>query len=158
MPDQPLVSIVTPVYNQARYVEDTINSVLNQTYPQIEYIVINDGSTDESLSIIDRYRDRVRVVDQPNRGQAATLNRGWSESSGQIFGYLSSDDLLDPHCVERLVSVLLADARVVCAYPDCDLISPETVTLKRGVCRQFVLEELVIGQEMLHRSWRAVAG
>lgn len=157
---RPLVSIVTPVYNQERFVEDTIKSVLSQTYSPIEYIVINDGSTDGSLSVIEQYRDKVKIVDQINRGQAATLNRGWSESSGQFIGYLSSDDLLDPRCIERLVSILTANDEVVCAYPDCNLISPESAILKRGVCRPFVIDELVIEQECYigpGALWRAAA-
>ena len=147
MHDKPLVSIVTPVYNQERYVEDTIKSVLSQTYSPIEYIVINDGSTDGSLSIIEQYRGMLKVIDQANHGQAATLNRGWSECSGQFIGYLSSDDLLAPNCIERLMSVLLENNDAVCVYPDCNLISPEGAVLKGGVCRPFILEELVIGQE-----------
>lgn len=160
MPHKPLVSIITPVYNQERYVEETIKSVLSQTYSPIEYIVINDGSTDASLSIIERYRDKVTVIDQPNRGQAATLNRGWSQSTGEFIGYLSSDDVLAPDCIERLVAVLLADDDVVCAYPDCDLISSESTVLKRSVCRPFSIEELVIGQECYigpGALWRAAA-
>jgi glycosyltransferase involved in cell wall biosynthesis len=143
----PLVSIVTPLYNQLRYIETTIESVLSQTYGRIEYIVVNDGSNDGSRECLEKYRGKITIIDQENMGQAQALNRGWSLSRGKYIGYLSSDDILAPRCVETLVSELEANPDLVCAYPNSDLISPDSNILKHGVCRPFDLEKLVIEQE-----------
>lgn len=143
----PLVTIVTPAFNQAKFVAETIESVLAQNYPNIEYIVIDDGSTDDTAAILDRYHDRVRVVTQPNAGQALTLNRGWSQARGSILGYLSSDDILYPTAVAELVAVLEEESTNVCVFPDCDLIDPASRIVKRNVCRKFDLESLIVEQE-----------
>lgn len=99
----PLVSIVTPAFNQCEYLDETIKSVLAQTYPNIEYIVIDDGSTDQTWTILQKWNDRVHCLTHSNMGQAATLNKGWQMARGEVLGYLSSDDLLNPTAVERLM-------------------------------------------------------
>jgi glycosyltransferase involved in cell wall biosynthesis len=120
--DLPLVTIVTPTYNQADYLAETIDSVLAQDYPNIEYIVIDDGSTDHTDEILKQYDGRIRWESQANMGQAATLNRGWEMGSGEIIGYLSSDDLLKPNAVSESVNGLLNDPDIVLVYPDFELI------------------------------------
>jgi len=120
--DLPLVTIVTPTYNQADYLTETIDSVLAQDYPNIEYIVIDDGSTDHASEILKQYDGRLYWERQANMGQAATLNRGWEMGAGEIIGYLSSDDLLKPQAVTESVSFLLNNPEVILIYPDFDLI------------------------------------
>lgn len=157
---RPLVSIVTPLYNQVDFIEETLQSVLTQTYGSIEYIVVNDGSTDGSRAIVEKYAGKIQVIDQENRGQACALNNGWSIANGKYISYLSSDDILLPDCVERLVRVLELRDDVVCAFPDCNLISRTSDVLKSSVSRPFDLEELLIGQECYigpGALWRASA-
>ena len=120
--DLPLMTIVTPAYNQADYLSETIDSVLAQDYPNIEYIVIDDGSTDCTSEILKQYDGRIRWESQDNMGQAATLNKGWAMGSGEIIGYLSSDDLLKSDAVSALVRCLLERPEVVLVYPDFELI------------------------------------
>nr|WP_305909921.1 glycosyltransferase [Methylomarinum sp. Ch1-1]MDP4522860.1 glycosyltransferase [Methylomarinum sp. Ch1-1] len=102
----PLVTIVTPTYNQAEYLAETIESILAQTYPNIEYIVINDGSTDHTEEVLNLYRERVTCITQENMGQSATLNKGWTIAKGKFIGYLSSDDILYPDAISCLVDAL----------------------------------------------------
>lgn len=120
------VSIVTPVYNQEAFVEETVRSVLAQDYPDIEYIVIDDGSTDGSLVRLQRLADefpgRFQLIHQRNAGQAATLNRGWAQARGDVLAYLSSDDRLHPESVSRMVAALQAAPEVAVAYCDFCLI------------------------------------
>jgi len=98
------VSIVTISYNQAEFLEDAILSVLNQDYPNIEYIVVDPGSTDGSREIIEKYRDRLdHIVYEPDDGPADGLNKGFSRAAGDIYGYLNADDILLPTTVSHFV-------------------------------------------------------
>src|SRR5947208_10566760 len=114
-----LVSIVTPSYNQAAFLEDTIRSVLEQDYEPIEYVVVDGGSTDGSVDIVERYADRLAWwTSEPDDGQAQAINKGFAHTRGQILGYLNSDDTLLPGAVSRLVAALEADPELVCVYGD----------------------------------------
>lgn len=118
----PLVSIVIPAYNHAGYLAQAIDSVLAQDYPRIELIVIDDGSTDATPQILRNYEGRAQIVRQQNAGQAATLNRGWAMARGELLGYLSADDVLDPAAVRAAVEALEAHPDIVLTYCDFELI------------------------------------
>lgn len=121
-----LVSIVTPVYNQCEYLAATMESVLAQDYPNLEYLVIDDGSTDGSLELARRYEashpGRLKVLGQANAGQAATLNRGWTLCQGELIGYLSSDDTLEPGAITALVAALAERSDCSVSYGDFRLM------------------------------------
>jgi hypothetical protein len=101
---RPLVSIVTPSLNQGRFLKRTIQSVLNQSYPHIEYFVVDGGSTDNSLEILESFGERFSWVSEPDRGQSDAINKGFERSKGEIRAYLNSDDILLPHAVEKVVA------------------------------------------------------
>lgn len=102
--DWPRVSIVTPSYNQARFIEETIRSVLLQGYPSLEYIIMDGGSTDGSVETIRRYENRLAYwSSEPDRGAAAALNKGFRHATGEILGFLNTDDFLLPGCLPRIV-------------------------------------------------------
>lgn len=119
---RPLVSIITPAYNQADYLAATIDSVLAQDYPNIEYLVLDDGSTDATPEVLARYSGIVHWERHANMGQSRTLNKGWSLATGKYLGYLSSDDLLLPTAVSMLVDAMERQPEIVVAYCDFDLI------------------------------------
>jgi tetratricopeptide (TPR) repeat protein/glycosyltransferase involved in cell wall biosynthesis len=96
----PKISIVTPSYNQGEFIEETILSVIKQNYPQVEYILIDGGSTDNTLEIVDRYRQYFSyVVSEADGGQSAALNKGFRQATGEIFTWLNSDDRLAPNAL-----------------------------------------------------------
>jgi glycosyltransferase involved in cell wall biosynthesis len=135
--DLPLVTIVTPAYNQADYLSETIDSVLAQDYPNIEYIVIDDGSTDCTSEILKQYDGRIRGESQANIGQAATLNRGWQMGSGQIVGYLSADDLLKPFAISESVPFMLRNPEAILVYPDFELIDAKGKFIRKVETLEF---------------------
>jgi glycosyltransferase involved in cell wall biosynthesis len=100
---RPTVSIVIDNYNYERFLSDAIESALGQTYPSVEVVVVDDGSTDGSRRVIDRYRHQVVTVAQSNGGQAAALNAGFAASTGDLVIFLDADDELHPQAAERVV-------------------------------------------------------
>ncbi|MFC1868225.1 glycosyltransferase family 2 protein [Thermodesulfobacteriota bacterium] len=102
MPDLPKISIVTPSYNQGEFIEATIRSVLDQNYPNLEYIVMDGGSTDGSVDIIKKYANRLTHWEShPDKGQADAIYRGFERATGEILGWVNSDDLLISGCLDK---------------------------------------------------------
>lgn len=103
MPDGdplPKISIITPSYNQGRFLEETIRSILLQGYPNLEYIIIDGGSTDNSVEIIKKYKPWLSYwVSEPDKGQSHAINKGFEKATGQILGWLNSDDMYLPNCL-----------------------------------------------------------
>jgi glycosyltransferase involved in cell wall biosynthesis len=112
---QPLVSVLINNYNYGRYLGEAIDSALNQTYPQLEIIVVDDGSTDNSQQVITSYGDRLIPVFKHNGGQASALNAGFAVSQGAVICLLDADDIWLPTKVEQVVTA-------VCAYPEASVI------------------------------------
>jgi glycosyltransferase involved in cell wall biosynthesis len=99
----PKISLVTPSFNQAPYLEQTIRSVLDQGYPNLEYVIIDGGSTDGSADIIRRYAGQLKYwVSERDKGQTDALNKGLSHCTGDVFGYINSDDYLYPRSLARV--------------------------------------------------------
>jgi glycosyltransferase involved in cell wall biosynthesis len=116
----PLVSIVTPTFNQCRFVRDTIESVLEQSYSRVEYLVIDDGSTDGTPQILAEYTGRIEWESQPNMGQTPTINKGWQRSRGEIVTWLNSDDTLLPGALEKIVAYFGE-------HPEVDIVFGDTI-------------------------------
>jgi glycosyltransferase involved in cell wall biosynthesis len=120
---RPLVTIVTPSYNQADFLDAAIRSVLDQDYERIEYAVADGGSTDGSVEIIRRYDDRLAWwTSGPDGGQAAALNRAFERSSGELLGWLNSDDTLLPGAITRVVTEFERDPGLLLAYGDAEFV------------------------------------
>lgn len=126
----PKVSIVIPTYNTGRYVLDAIDSVLAQTYPHVELIVVDDGSTDDTPALLDQHKGSFTRYRQVNAGQSAAMNFGWEQSSGELMGYLSADDRLHPNAIETIVATMHDKPDAVLAYPDFCVIDEHSALVR----------------------------
>jgi len=166
MIEQPLVSIVTPSYNQSAYIEATIRSVLSQDYPHVEYWIIDGGSTDGSLEIIEKYADRLTGwLSEPDEGQGDAINKGFRRTSGEIMAWINSDDLYRPQAIQNAVRVLRAHPQVGLVYSDVDSIDANGERFNRMHYDQWQLADLmafkILGQPSVffRRSvWEAAGG
>jgi len=129
----PKISIITPSYNQGKFIEETIQSVLSQNYPNLEYIIIDGGSTDNTIEVIKNYESQISYwVSEPDRGQTHALNKGLARATGDILAYLNSDDYYLP-------GTLLKVARYFCQFSQTDLLN--------GRCRYVNAEGKKIGDQ-----------
>ncbi len=144
MKNTPLVSIVIPAYNHADFLRECVESVLGQNYSNIELIVIDDGSTDTTANILASYGDRFQWQSQSNMGQSATLNKGWAMAKGDIFGYLSADDVLRPEAVSQAVTAMICRPEIVATYCDFDLIDSSSRSVRRVATPNFDVKDLVL--------------
>ncbi len=146
MPRYPLVSIVTPSYNQAHFIEETIHSVLAQDYPRIEYLIVDGGSTDGSVDIIKKYADRLSWwVSEKDKGHADALNKGFAHASGEILAWLNSDDTYYPGAVAEAVAYLQGHPEVGMVYGDADLTDDSGRVIGRFASRQTDYRRLLRG-------------
>jgi glycosyltransferase involved in cell wall biosynthesis len=142
----PIVSIVIPSYNQARFLEFAIRSVLEQDYPNIEYILVDGGSTDGSADIIHRYADRFAWwVSEKDRGHADALNKGFFYAKGGILAWLNSDDTYYPGAISDAVASLQAHPEVGMVYGDADLTDENGIVIGRFASRQTDYRKLLRG-------------
>jgi glycosyltransferase involved in cell wall biosynthesis len=148
---QPLVSIITPSFNQARYLEATIQSVLSQDYAPIEYLLIDGGSTDDSVEIIKKYEDRFAYwVSEKDNGQAEAINKGLIRAKGEIVAWLNSDDYYLTHTISAVVKIFEENPGVVMVYGDMLAVDEQGQTINVLKYKQLSLEDLlcfqIIGQ------------
>ena len=97
------VSIIIPVYNTEKFLSECIDSAINQTYENIEIIAVNDGSTDNSKKILEKYFSKIKIINKPNGGTPSALNAGIKIMTGEWFKWLSADDIMKKNCVETLI-------------------------------------------------------
>lgn len=115
----PKVSVVIPTYNRADYIEETVNSVLNQTYKDFELIVVDDGSTDNTLEILEKYKNKIKVIAQKNSERAISRNTGVKNSSGEYIAFLDSDDIWIENKLEQQVEILDSKKDVILTNGIC---------------------------------------
>ncbi|HMV95505.1 MAG TPA: glycosyltransferase family 2 protein [Anaerolineales bacterium] len=146
-----LVSIITPSYNQAAYLEQTLLSVLNQDHAPIEYIVVDGASKDASVEIIKKYSDRLAYwVSEKDGGQAEAINKGFARATGEIIAWLNSDDYYLPGAVSAAVKMFEANPEVMLVYGNMLAVDEHGKTFNTLTYKQLILEDLlcfqIIGQ------------
>ena len=141
--EQPRVSVVTPSYNQGSFLEETMLSVLNQKYPNLEYMVMDGGSADASVEIIKKYATRLSYWQtRKDRGPADAINQGWKRASGKILCYLNSDDVLVENAIQIVVDAFQnhPDADVI--YGDTTFVDEKGVFIKNAPSEIFDLKNI----------------
>jgi len=139
----PLASIVTPSRNQGRFIARTIDSVLAQTYPNIEYRVVDGGSTDATLDVLRSYGTKIEWHSEPDRGQAYAINKGFVRSGGEILTYLNSGDVLLPDAVETVVDLFSHNPDISMYYGDANYIDAEDRITGRYATGEYSFERLM---------------
>lgn len=141
-----LVSIITPTFNQARFLETTILSVLGQDYAEIEYIIIDGGSTDGSVDIIRKYASRLAYwVSEADRGQTDAINKGFAQAHGRVLAWLNSDDTYQPGAVSQAVGFLKEHPDAAMVYGDASFIDENGHVIGSFPARQTDYKRLLRG-------------
>lgn len=140
----PLVTIVTPSYNQAEFLESTIQSVLAQDYPNLEYFIVDGGSTDGSLDVIHSYADQLSWwISEPDQGQADAINKGLRRARGEVVAWLNSDDLYLPGAIYEAAMALQADPDIGLVFGDAITIDPQGQPLNKLAFADWELSDLM---------------
>jgi len=140
----PKISVVTPSYNQGEFLERTILSVLNQSYPNLEYIIIDGSSTDASVEIIKKYeKDITYWVTEKDAGQTDAINKGWRMATGEIVAYLNSDDTYAPGAMRKVALYLKQHPQIDAVYGTCNLIDENDSIINVWEPTEFNLKSLV---------------
>jgi glycosyltransferase involved in cell wall biosynthesis len=146
MTQLPLVSILTPSYNQARFLEATIQSVLAQDYPYLEYIIVDGRSTDGSIEIIQRYASQLAWwVSELDHGQTDAINKGFAHAHGEVLAWLNSDDTYQPGAITQAIEFLYAHPEVAMVYGDANLIDEQGRIIGRFPSHSTNLKKLLRG-------------
>jgi len=151
MSNTPLVTIVTPSFNQARFLEQTMRSVLEQDYPNIEYMVVDGGSTDGSVELIKKYSDRLTWwVSEKDAGQAEAINKGFTRAKGEIIAWVNSDDFYMPGAVSNAVKALMDHPEAGFVYGNVQVVDKDEKILNQLSYGNWGLKDLlsfhIIGQ------------
>ena len=145
-PDYPKISIVTPSYNQAQFLERTILSVLNQNYPNLEYIIIDGGSTDGSIEIIKKYERYLTFwVSEKDKGQSDAINKGFKKSTGEILAWLNSDDIYLPNALLSVTYFFEQYPNIDMLYGRCYLMDQDDVIYQEAKVMPFNLLDYIYG-------------
>lgn len=136
----PLVSIITPSFNQGKYIEETLLSIQNQTYKNIEHIIVDAGSTDQTIAILKKNSSYISWISEPDKGQSDAINKGIRRSHGEILAYLNSDDLYLPYTVSTVVNFFIS-------HPDVDLIYGDIIHVDELSCVTEIIQTGMINPE-----------
>lgn len=144
--DKPLVTIITPTYNAAHWLPETVRSILSQDYPHLEYLVYDDGSTDNTQAVLAEFLPdpRLRVYRHENIGEVKSINRGFREARGELLGNISADDpLLSRSAISLMVREAQRSPETLVFYPDFHLIDAHGDLIQRVITREWDYEYMV---------------
>ncbi len=137
------ISIVTPSFNQGKFIRRAINSILDQDYPDLELLVMDGGSTDETLSILAEFAERISWRSEADRGQSQAVNNGWRLASGEVLGWINSDDLLLPGALQTVADYFQNHLEAQWLYGKCHYIDAVGRYLRDYPARSYNFDHLV---------------
>lgn len=129
----PKISIITPSLNQGEFIEETILSVLSQDYPCLEYLVMDGGSSDNTVNVLEKYSDQIKWVSEPDKGQTNAINKGLRLTDGSIVGYLNADDLLLPGSLRRVADAFTQYPGVMWTTGKCRIIDGNNNEIRKAI-------------------------
>ena len=145
--DNPLVSIITPVLNGIKYLEECVQSVLNQTYPNIEHVFVDGGSSDGTLEMLTSYQSkypgRIRFISEPDRNAGEAWNKGLKVARGEILGWLGSDDIYEPDAIMTVVEFFRANKSAYFVFGGCNYINEKGGVIGKARTKDFNLKEAI---------------
>jgi len=145
--NKPLVSIITPVFNGKEFLEESVKSVLNQTYKKVEHIIVDGGSTDGTLEILKKYASkypgRIRFISEPDKGTGDAWNKGWKMAKGDIFGWLGSDDMFEPDAISAVVAFFKLNPDAYFVFGNYNVIDDDGKVIRRPAIKDFDLNETI---------------
>ncbi len=138
----PRITVITPSFNQARFIERTIRSVLDQGYPDLEYLVMDGGSTDATLNILKDYEGRLQWMSEKDEGQADAINKGILRSTGEVIAYLNSDDVYEPGALRRVGEFFAGRPEALWLTGRCRIIDEQDREVRSGITlyKNFLLQ------------------
>ncbi len=139
----PLVTIITPTYNRASFLEETIQSVLKQDYPNIEYIVLDDGSTDRTTGVVKKFGDKLIYEHHKNIGEVRTVNKGFMLAKGEIIGVVNSDDPLLPGAISEIVKFMINNPEIIVVYSDWIYIDENGREIRKFFTSDYDYEHMI---------------
>jgi glycosyltransferase involved in cell wall biosynthesis len=142
----PLVSVITPSFNKGSFIEETILSIRNQTYKNIEHIVIDGGSSDETITILKSYNQDLKWISEPDKGQSDAINKGWRLAKGDIIAYLNADDTYLPDTIETIVHFFDKNPKIYMLYGDGIITDEQGKNPRPFHCVEFNLKKFIFRQ------------
>jgi glycosyltransferase involved in cell wall biosynthesis len=127
------ISIITPSYNQAEFIERTIQSIFSQNYPDIEYIVMDGGSTDGTVKILKKYSDQIIWKSEKDNGQSDAINKGLKIATGEIVAYLNSDDTYEPGTLKKVADFFQKNPEKKWVYGKCKIINKKDQEIRKWI-------------------------
>jgi glycosyltransferase involved in cell wall biosynthesis len=147
MDNWPLITIITPSYNQAQFLETTIRSVLDQNYPHLEYFIVDGGSSDNSVNIICRFEPHLSWwISEPDQGQAEAINKGLLRARGEIIGWINSDDYYLPNALHNIAQFFQANPSVVLVYGNVISVDEQGLPFYLQSFKPYTLDDLMAFQ------------
>lgn len=129
----PKISIVTPSLNQGEFIEETVLSVLSQNYPSLEYLVMDGGSSDDTLKVLEKYSDRIKWVSEADKGQTNAINKGLRLTDGAIVGYLNADDTLLPGSLWKVAEAFTRHPDAMWAVGKCRIVDWQNNEIRKPI-------------------------
>ena len=139
---QPKVSVIVPVYNVEKYLKQCLDSIVNQTYKNLEIIIVNDGTKDNSMKLVEEYLQdkRIKVINKKNGGLGSARNRGIEEATGDYISFVDSDDYIDLNMYEKLINVIRGEEIIIFNHSRFDDITGEIV--KKNYTKESKMKKL----------------